>query len=66
VNESDPKLLDLRPVLAEVQRLREENIRHNVFRTLLKSAGIKPSRGRWPRIHELRQHADSPIIPTVA
>jgi integrase/recombinase XerD len=27
---------------------------HNVFRTLLKSAGIKPSRGRWPRIHELR------------
>jgi integrase/recombinase XerD len=27
---------------------------HNVFRTLLKSAGIKPFRGRWPRIHELR------------
>ena len=27
---------------------------HNVFRALLKSAGIKPSRGRWPRIHELR------------
>ena len=27
---------------------------HSVFRTLLKSAGIKPSRGRWPRIHELR------------
>ncbi len=27
---------------------------HNVFRTLLKCAGIKPSRGRWPRIHELR------------
>jgi len=27
---------------------------HNVFRTLLKSAGIQPSRGRWPRIHELR------------
>ena len=27
---------------------------HGVFRTLLKSAGIKPSRGRWPRIHELR------------
>ena len=26
----------------------------SVFRTLLKSAGIKPSRGRWPRIHELR------------
>ena len=25
-----------------------------MFRTLLKSAGIKPSRGRWPRIHELR------------
>jgi integrase len=27
---------------------------HSVFRTLLKSAGIKPSCGRWPRIHELR------------
>ncbi len=27
---------------------------HSVFRTLLKSAGINPSRGRWPRIHELR------------
>ena len=27
---------------------------HNVFRSLLKSAGIKASRGRWPRIHELR------------
>jgi integrase/recombinase XerD len=27
---------------------------HSVFRTLLKSAGIKPARGRWPRIHELR------------
>ena len=25
---------------------------HSVFRTLLKSAGIKPLRGRWPRIHE--------------
>jgi integrase/recombinase XerD len=27
---------------------------HSVFRTLLKSAGFKPSGGRWPRIHELR------------
>jgi integrase/recombinase XerD len=27
---------------------------HGVFRTLLKSAGLKPSDGRWPRIHELR------------
>ena len=27
---------------------------HGVFRTLLKSAGIEPSGGRWPRIHELR------------
>jgi integrase len=27
---------------------------YSVFRTLLKSAGIKPSGGRWPRIHELR------------
>lgn len=26
----------------------------NVFRTLLKSAGLKPSGGRWPRIHEFR------------
>jgi integrase len=27
---------------------------HSLFRTLLKSAGLKPSRGRWPRIHDLR------------
>jgi integrase len=27
---------------------------HGVFRALLKSAGIKPSGGRWPRIHEFR------------
>ena len=27
---------------------------HGEFRALLKSAGIKPSGGRWPRIHELR------------
>jgi integrase/recombinase XerD len=27
---------------------------HSVFRILLKSAGLKPSGGRWPRIHELR------------
>jgi integrase/recombinase XerD len=27
---------------------------HSVFQTLLKSAGLKPSGGRWPRIHELR------------
>jgi integrase/recombinase XerD len=27
---------------------------HGVFRTLLKSAGLKPSSGRWPRIHDLR------------
>ena len=27
---------------------------HRVFRALLKSAGLKPSRSRWPRIHELR------------
>jgi len=27
---------------------------HRVFRTLLKSAGFKPSGGRWPRIHDLR------------
>ena len=27
---------------------------HSVFLTLLKSAGIEPSGGRWPRIHELR------------
>lgn len=26
----------------------------SVFRTLLKSAGLKPSGDRWPRIHELR------------
>jgi integrase/recombinase XerD len=27
---------------------------HGVFRTLLKSEGLKPSGGRWPRIHDLR------------
>jgi integrase len=27
---------------------------HGVFRTLLKSAGLTPTNGRWPRIHELR------------
>jgi len=27
---------------------------HSMFRTLLKSAGLKASRGRWPRIHDLR------------
>lgn len=27
---------------------------HSVFRTLLKSAGVHPAGGRWPRIHELR------------
>ena len=27
---------------------------HSVFRTLLKSAGVHPTGGRWPRIHELR------------
>jgi len=37
VNESDPKLLDLRSVLAETQRLREENIR---LRCLLQEHGI--------------------------
>ena len=27
---------------------------HSVFRTLVKSAGLKPAGSRWPRIHELR------------
>jgi integrase len=27
---------------------------HSVFRTLLKSAGLQPSGGRWPRLHDLR------------
>ena len=27
---------------------------HSVFRTLVKSAGLKPTGGRWQRIHELR------------
>lgn len=27
---------------------------HSLFRSLVKSAGMKPSRGRWPRIHDLR------------
>jgi integrase/recombinase XerD len=37
---------------------------HSVFRSLLKSAGIKPSGSRWPRIHELRHHADILVMPT--
>jgi integrase/recombinase XerD len=36
---------------------------HSVFRTLLKSAGLKPSAGRWPRIHELRQNAEARKMP---
>jgi hypothetical protein len=36
---------------------------HGVFRTLLKSAGLTPTNGRWPRIHELRHHAGSRIMP---
>jgi integrase len=27
---------------------------HGTFRNLLKSTGLKPSHGRWPRIHDLR------------
>lgn len=27
---------------------------HRLFRSLLKLAGLEPSRGRWPRIHDLR------------
>jgi integrase/recombinase XerD len=27
---------------------------HSVFRFLLKAAGLKPTGGRWPRIHDLR------------
>lgn len=27
---------------------------HSIFRALLRSAGLKPCGGRWPRIHELR------------
>jgi len=38
VNESDPKLLDLQSALAEVQRLREENVR---LRLLLQEHGIQ-------------------------
>src|SRR6266480_5959908 len=38
VNESDPKLLDLQSVAAEMQRLREENIR---LRCLLQEHGIQ-------------------------
>jgi len=38
VNESDPKLVDLQSVAAEMQRLREENIR---LRCLLQEHGIQ-------------------------
>jgi integrase len=37
---------------------------HSVLRTLLKSAGLKPTGLRWPRIHDLRHRADFPIMPT--
>jgi integrase len=37
---------------------------HSVFRTLLKSAGLKPSGGRWPRIHELRHYPELGIAGT--
>ena len=36
---------------------------HSVFRTLLKSAVLKPSGSRWPRIHELRQNAEARKMP---
>jgi hypothetical protein len=38
VNESNPKLLDLQSALAEMQRLREENVR---LRCLLQEHGIQ-------------------------
>ena len=38
MNESDPKLLDLQSVLAEMQRLREENVR---LRCLLQQHSIQ-------------------------
>lgn len=38
MNESDPKLLDLQSALAEVQRLREENVR---LRRILQDHGIQ-------------------------
>ncbi|MGC2479837.1 MAG: hypothetical protein WA423_08460, partial [Candidatus Sulfotelmatobacter sp.] len=38
MNESDPKLLDLQSALAEVQRLREENVR---LRSFLQEHGIQ-------------------------
>jgi integrase/recombinase XerD len=37
---------------------------HSLFRTLLKSAGLKPSRGRWPRIHDLRHYAEFRTMPS--
>ena len=37
---------------------------HSTFRTLLKSASLKPSRGRWPRIHDLRHYADFRTMPS--
>ena len=37
---------------------------HQVFRILLKAAGLKPSGGRWPRIHELRHYPGFRTIPS--
>jgi integrase/recombinase XerD len=38
---------------------------YRVFGTLLKSAGVLPSRGHRPRLHELRHNSESRIIPSV-
>jgi integrase len=39
---------------------------HTVFRKLLKSADLLPSRGRAPRLHELRHNSGTRIIPSAA
>jgi integrase/recombinase XerD len=37
---------------------------HHLFRTLLKTAGLKPQGGRWPRLHELRHYPGFRTIPS--
>jgi integrase len=37
---------------------------YRVFRQLWRSANLLPSRGRAPRLHELRHYAESRIMPT--
>ena len=62
MNESDPKLLDLQSALAEVQRLREENVR---VRRLLQEHGIQipvQSTNETPVTASVLPSAHAPVL----